>query len=151
MIEVKIPQEIGDYDAKLIGPFTMRQALCGAIAALLAYLLYNNLSGIIAQDRIIGLILLIDAPLGLIGWIKPYNMRFEKFFIAVLFNTLISSSKRFFKSNSIIDKIESKLTTQPVKELNTRKEKDKKTKQAKRNKPVDYKKAQKRYRKYTFT
>ena len=105
MIEVKIPQEISQYEAKMVGPFTMRQAICGLAAIVASWTLRAHLGNILSQDALISLIVLVCIPLGLIGWIKPYGMRFELFFAGVLFNTLISNSKRFFRSADIIAKI----------------------------------------------
>ena len=97
MIEIKIPKEIEQYDAKVIGPFSIRQAVCGGTAALLSYGLYNLFYAALTEEQLIGIIIAVSVPFGLIGWIRPYGMRFEKFFMAVLFNTIISSPKRYFR------------------------------------------------------
>ena len=89
----------------MVGPFTMRQAICGIIAIAVSWTLRARLGNILSQDVLISLIVLICIPLGLIGWITPYGMKFEKFFAGVLFNTLISNSKRLFRSEDIIAKI----------------------------------------------
>ena len=145
MIEVKIPQEINQYDAKLIGPFTIRQAVCGGSAVLLSYLAWHFLQNTMAQETLIGLILLIAVPFGLLGWIKPYGQRFEHFFVGVLFNTLISCSTRTFRSENLFYHIKSEETTG----MTALRSKDLR---AKPNsiKASDFRKAQKRYRKKTF-
>lgn len=146
MIEVKIPQEIRQYDAKMIGPFSFRQAICGVAAIGIAYILNRFLKGVVPQDALIGLIMLVCVPLALIGWVKPYGMRFEKFFVAVLFNTLLSNPKRYFQSKNSIENIE-KIEIKNMEESGKGAKKNKK--QAKPKKE-DIKKLQKQYRKYTY-
>lgn len=115
MIEIKIPQEINKYEAKMVGPFTFRQALCGGIAAVLSWVIYNNLKGMFDQETIIGIIFVISCPAALIGWIKPYGMPFEKFFVKVFFSTLISPTKRYFKSTDVIEALDKKAVKQAPK------------------------------------
>ena len=98
MIEIKIPQEINKYEAKTVGRFTTRQTICLVIVALLSVGLWNLLKGALDVNTRIGICLVVAVPFALAGWYKPYGMHFERFFIAVLFNTIISSTKRIFKS-----------------------------------------------------
>ena len=149
MIEVKIPQEISQYEAKMIGPFTIRQAICGGIGIVTAWGLYNGLSDVLPRDAIVGIIFLICVPLGLIGWIKPYGMRFEKFFMGVLFNTLISSAKRYFVSMNTVANMERAPSAPETIEVTDKKGRTKKVKQ-KKPKTESPKKIQKKYRKYTY-
>ena len=150
MIEVKIPQEINQYDAKLVGPFTMRQALCGGIAALLSYGIYNGMKGTVSEETVIGLIMLVSTPFALLGWVKPYGMRFEKFFIGILFNTLISSPKRYYQPKDMI----TELIEQGSHSITARSDdKDMSVRERRKNKDTkeNLLKAQKKYKKYTFS
>ena len=150
MIEVKIPQEINQYDAKLVGPFTMRQALCGGMAALLSYGIYNGMKGTVSEETVIGLIMLVSTPFALLGWVKPYGMRFEKFFIGILFNTLISSPKRYYQPKDMITELieqgSHSITVRPD-------DKDMPVRERRKNKDTkeNLLKAQKKYKKYTFS
>ena len=151
MIEVKIPQEISQYEAKMVGPFTIRQAVCGGIGILLSWGIYNGLANVLPRETLVGIIFVLCVPLALIGWIKPYGMRFEKFFMGVLFNTLISSSKRFFKSSDTIANIEKdadKSGPDEITDLAGRKRKVKR--KPKKTKAENPKKMQKKYKKYTY-
>ena len=143
MIEIKIPQEINKYEAKLVGPLTTRNTVCLIGMAVVCIATFNILKSIVPADYLYVLCIILAAPFGLCGWYKPYGMHFEKFFIAVLFNTVISSSRRIFKSNNVVNNIEKKLTTPAVKEM----EGKKKQKQAKKKDP---KKIQKKYKKHTM-
>ena len=145
MLEMKIPQEINKYESKLVGPLTTRQTLSIIAAGVLCVLFFKIFKGLIPDDYLYVGCFVIAFPFGIIGWWKPYGMPAEKFFLAVLFNTIISSSRRFFKSNNVVNKIEQKLTVPAVQELD--KKKKKKQKQAKK---VDPKKIQKKYKKQTM-
>ena len=149
MIEIKIPQEINKYEAKLVGPFTTRQTLCLIGMGLTCLVFYNVLKPLVPVDYLYALCLIIGVPFALCGWYKPYGMHFEKFFVAVLFNTIISSSKRFFKSENVINSIENKMTIKPVEELNKKKGKKQKDKKNTKNKK-NTKKIQKKYKKQTM-
>ncbi len=149
MIEIKIPQEISKYEAKLVGPLTSRQTACVVAMGALAYGLYNILKGTVDANTLYALCFFSAVPFGLIGWYKPYGMPAEKFFLAVLFNTIISSSKRIFKSNNILSAISSKLNTPVVQEYTNKKEGKKAAKKqgSKPKSPKALKKSQKKYRK----
>ena len=41
MIEVKIPKEITQYEAKFVGPFTLRQTICIGICLPACITIYN--------------------------------------------------------------------------------------------------------------
>ncbi|MCI9545802.1 MAG: PrgI family protein [Lachnospiraceae bacterium] len=146
MIEIKIPQEINKYESKLVGPFTTRQTICVICMAALCVGTYYTLKNIVSTDALYFVCFCIAIPFGLLGWYKPYGMKAEKFFLAVFFNVVISSSRRIFKSENMISAIESKCTTSGVEELNDKKKKAK----SKKPKGTDYKKAQNKYRKETF-
>lgn len=151
MIEIKIPQEISQYEAKLVGPLTTRQTACVVAMGVLAYSIYNILKTTVDANTLYSICFFSAVPFGLVGWYKPYGMPAEKFFLAVLFNTIISSSKRVFKSNNILNTISSKLNTPVVQEYTSKKEEKKaarKNKQGNKNKsPKALKKSQKKYRK----
>lgn len=148
MIEIKIPQEINKYESKLVGPLTTRQTACVVCIAALCLGVYHILKGLVNTDTLYAICFTIAIPFGIIGWYKPYGMKAEKFFLAVFFNVVISSSRRIFKSENIISAIESKCTTSGVEELNDKKKK--KNAKPKKPKGTDYKKAQNKYRKETF-
>lgn len=146
MIEIKIPQEINKYESKLVGPLTTRQTACVVCMAALCAGTYYILKDIINSDILYFTCFLMAVPFGVIGWYKPYGMRAEKFILAVLFNTIISSSRRIFKSQNIISIIENKFTTPDVKEMNDKKGKRK----PKAKKATDPKKIRNSYKKDIF-
>lgn len=78
MIKVPLNKDVGSYEAKFVGPFTLRQSLCVLAAAPVCWGIYSGLTPILGGD-IAGFLVLFPAALcWLIGWYKPYGMHTEK-------------------------------------------------------------------------
>ena len=101
MIELEVPKDIRKYEAKLFGPFTTRQLICFVIACAIAYLAYQVLISMMPQDFAFFLIIVIDLPVLLCGWFKPYGMPFEKFAKVAFTTTFISPAARKYVSENI--------------------------------------------------
>lgn len=135
MIELEIPQDIRKFETKLFGPFTTRQAICFIIAAVVSFGVYSLLGKLMPQDLCFFVILIIDLPLLLCGWVKPYGMPFEKFAKTAVTTTLISPPvRKYVTENRFSDKI-----AEDKKEKNTRKQRQKKIKPSKNKDLVAYK------------
>ncbi len=94
MIDIRIPKEIRRYEAKFVGPFSMRQTICLGIGLPICIFLYNVLRPIISRDLMMFVLLLPAAAIFLFGWVKPYGMRFEQFFFSAFINNFIAPKKR---------------------------------------------------------
>lgn len=93
-IEIRIPKEINRYEAKFIGPFTLRQSVCLAVALPACVVLYNVLKPY-ALFETIGVVCMIPAIIAfLFGWFKPYGMKFEAFLQYVFISAFVAPSKR---------------------------------------------------------
>lgn len=95
MIETKVPMEIRSYKAKLIGPFTTRQLVCGAIAAAIDAILCFSVIipfGINIKTAIVGLIV-IDLPI-MAFTLEPQGITLEKYLRHVLFHSFMAPTKR---------------------------------------------------------
>ena len=105
MIEIEIPKDVRDYEAKLIGPFTTRQLFCflGLVGA--CFLTYKGTSALLGKDSSFVVILTMIAaiPFGLVGWFKPYGMHFEKFAKSVFISTILAPAKRLYKIENLYD------------------------------------------------
>lgn len=127
MIELEIPQDIRKFETKLFGPFTTRQAICFIIAAVVSFAMYGILGKLMPQDVCFFVILVIDLPVLLCGWVKPYGMPFEKFAQTAVTTTLISPPvRKYVTENKFSDKIE-----EDKKEKETRKARMKKNRPSK--------------------
>ena len=89
-IEMEIPKDISKYEAKIIGPFTLRQAVCTVPAVGIAVLAFTTLIKYIPKDVCIFMTIILVAPLLLCGYIKVYGMPFEKFAKMVFTSIAIS-------------------------------------------------------------
>lgn len=94
MIDIRIPKEIRQYEAKFVGPFTMRQTICIGIGLPICILLYNGLHPFVSRDLMGFCLLLPAAAIFLFGWVKPYGMKFEQFFFSAAINNFIAPRRR---------------------------------------------------------
>lgn len=96
MIDIRIPKEVRQYEAKFVGPLTKRQTICAAIGLPICVGIYNVLKPYVSVD-IIGFFLLVPAAIILLfGWVKPYGMKFEQFFFSALRDNFIAPQKRVY-------------------------------------------------------
>lgn len=85
MIEIRIPKEIKNYREKFFFGLTVRQCICAAIALLLCVPLYIFGGKILPQELISWLVLIVAAPLMLVGFFRYNDMTFEKFAVEWLY------------------------------------------------------------------
>lgn len=123
-LEIKIPKEVTQYEAKLIGPLTTRQTIWSVVGGLTAIGVHALLSPIIPEYAMY-ITLFACAPAALIGFVKVYEMPFEKFAIGYIKTNLITSTKR----KSII-KNQFALITAEMESVEDKKPKYKRSKQA---------------------
>ena len=103
MIEIKIPKEINKYEAKFIGPFSLRQTICICLALPACVLIFNFLKPYLGSDAT-GFVCIIPASIGwLFGWFKPYGMKFEKFLRSCFISAVLSPTKRKYKSKNYFE------------------------------------------------
>lgn len=94
MIEIRINREIGNFEPKFIGPFTIRQTICIGIAAPICYYIYNAAAPYMTVD-LAGFLCAFPAGIAaLFGWVKPYGMKMERFIKAVFINMVIAPANR---------------------------------------------------------
>ena len=96
MIEVEMSDDIRKFETKFLGPFTMRQTVCTAIALLYAVPIAALINVSIDNKVLIGFIL--AAPALGCGFIKFGGMPLEVFFIRVFYMYFLTPSKRKCKS-----------------------------------------------------
>ena len=128
MIELEIPKDIRRYEAKLFGPFTTRQLICFAIASVIAFAVYSLLKEQITNiDVLICIIIILDLPFILCGWVKPYGMHFEQFASVAFGTTFLSpTARKYVIENPYSDKL-----AEDKKEKDTREKRAKNQKKSK--------------------
>ncbi len=79
MIEIKIPKEIKEYKSKLFFNLTVRQCICSGVALAICVPLYIFGKNFMSEDLVSWVVILIAAPLFLMGFFKYNDMYFEQF------------------------------------------------------------------------
>lgn len=121
MIEREMPKDIRKYEAKFFGPFTLREAICLAIAGICSLTLYNTIGKMIIPN-IRGYICFGAAiPPIAFGWLEPYGMTLEKYLNVILRTMVLAPKKRKYKTQNMYD------IKNPTK-INSKKKKKKKIK-----------------------
>lgn len=93
-LEVKIPKEITQYEAKLVGPFTARQTVWGLLGVVAGWGAYTLINTFVSQDMALTMCLFAALPFLLIGFVKLYEMPFEKFVVGYVKTHMLSPLKR---------------------------------------------------------
>lgn len=108
MIEIEIFNDIKDQPAKLVGPFTTRQAVCALGAGLLGFVAYKGTNALFGSGNSYTFlaIMICALPFILLGWIKPYGLPFEKFASNMLYTYLLPPRKRLYKSQTTYEDFE---------------------------------------------
>lgn len=95
MIECNMPQDILKYEAKWIGPFSMRQALwggAGIIMAVLSYTVFFKNTADVSTRIVISA--LPALPFLAFGFIKIYGQPLEKSLAVIIMDNFIKPAKR---------------------------------------------------------
>ena len=99
-MDVRIPKDIRKYKDKLIGGFTIRQAVSlvvaiGVIPPVWYYLYKLNIS----MDTIGWLVVAISIPVFSIGWLDIHGMPIEKYIANIFVYNYIYPTKRLYKNS----------------------------------------------------
>ncbi len=104
MLEIDIPSiDPIQHEPKIFLGMTSRQCICIVPGVAVGVGLFVLLKGVSSDLAMIGLILGL-LPATCLGWVAPYNMKFEDYVKLVWFNTFISSPKRILMPYSRLSK-----------------------------------------------
>lgn len=102
----KTQKDVGKYQAKLVGPFTVRQSIFVGIAAVIAMILWNMSDMFqMSMDSKIMTILVVAAPVALLGFLNPYGMTCLEFIKQYYEYHILSSKKRIYQTITDDEKI----------------------------------------------
>ena len=137
-IEIKIPKEINKYEAKAMGPFTLRQGICVLICLPVCVGIYLLTKPYVGVD-IAGFLVIPPAVVAyLFGWYKPYGIKFEKYIKTVYISSFLAPSKRVYKTENyyvdVLKKIEKQEQGEELVKADTAGQKKAKEKKYKRSK-----------------
>ena len=102
-IEKEVPQDTKKYEPKFIWIFTMRQAICFLPAALVTLVMFFAFQGALSISMRVVIALIAATPFILVGWVKPYNMPFEKFAASIFRSFVLSPAIRKYKTRRMIE------------------------------------------------
>jgi len=148
MIEIRITKETRDYEPKIVGPFTMRQAICLLIGAPICYFIIKYLSPIFTID-VAAFFCVIPAGIGFaFGWAQPYGMKMEQFLKSIFVNRVLAPTYRVYKIENrhevIFNKLEEAYNAQTQEEELIQNKKHRKGKES--SKQTKYKLSPKAYK-----
>ena len=134
MIEIEMYKDLKDQSAKVAGPFTLRQLICGigAVATSLgSYFLTRNFM----PESLNGILpIFLAAPFALVGFVRLYELPFEKFAKIIIETYLIPPKNRIYKVENSYEKLEQELIAEDIAkqnaEWNAQKKPKKKNKEA---------------------
>ena len=105
MIEIKIPKEINQYEAKAAGPFTLRQLLCLFICLPIGVAIFIIAKPYVGIDAAGFLVFIPGSVAYLFGWYKPYGMPFEKYMKTVFVSSFLAPSRRVYKTENFYSQL----------------------------------------------
>lgn len=96
-ISRKTQKDVGKYQAKLIGPLTVRNAIFVGIAVVVAVIIWNlgDVMQIAMTDKI-AIILVISTPITMLGIVSPYGMTCIEFIKQYYEYHILSSNQRIY-------------------------------------------------------
>lgn len=100
MIEAQIPKDIRKYEAKLAGPFTLRQLICFILSSVVAYFAYKGISLFVSPGNAIPICMFLVSPIIAVGWVKPYGTPLEKFIKTAFISNVLSPKVRKYKTKN---------------------------------------------------
>lgn len=90
MVETKVPKDIRKYKGKAIGPFSLRQILCGSITAIVDFGIYRlilkNMD--ISMDAKMFILCICAIPIMSFA-LEPYGMKMEVFLRDVVYKSFV--------------------------------------------------------------
>ena len=105
MIEIKIPKEINQYEAKAAGPFTLRQLLCLFVCLPIGIAIFILSKPYVGVDFAGFLVFIPGTAAYLFGWYKPYGMPFEMYMKTVFVNSFLAPSRRVYKTKNFYSQL----------------------------------------------
>ncbi len=106
MIEIEVPKDITKYEAKLVGSFTSRNVACLVIAAVFTVPTFLLLKDKVPNSLAMLVVLLEAAPWVLLGWVRPYGMKFEQFVKTAFISNVLAPKHRKYVSVNNYDLLE---------------------------------------------
>ena len=100
MIEIDIPSiDPIQHEAKIFLGMTSRQSLCLVPGLILGGAAFATLFSVSIDLAVVALVICV-VPSVCMGWIKPYNMKFEDYVKLLYFNEFKQDKRRIYKTDN---------------------------------------------------
>ena len=101
MIEIDIPSiDPIQHEAKIFLGMTSRQSVCLVPGLIAGGALFAVLFPLIGIDWAVMALVICVAPAVCMGWVKPYNMKFEDYVRLLYFNEFKQDKRRIYKTDT---------------------------------------------------
>ena len=134
MIEIEMSRDIREFEPKIIGPLSIRQLITIGIAVIVAVPIIK-FAPIEITYRVL-LAMFIAGPIGVCGFIKMYGDYLDVFLLKILVPFYMRPPKRPYKTENTFE-IEYMKAITPQDETTKKKNKKKKIKYTKANRPLN--------------
>ena len=84
MIEVRIPKEITDYEAKIFFGMSGRKLISFGIAVAISFILFFALRGVLSLQMLGRIAIIIDTPIVAVGFLHKNGLTMEKWIPIIL-------------------------------------------------------------------
>lgn len=104
MMNVQMSSDITEFEPRLLFGLTKRQLICAGIAFGVGSLLFNVISTFdLSLTTRVCVTVILCFPILCVGWVKPFNMPLEKFFIKCFLPLKMNPSKKYYKTVGLYD------------------------------------------------
>lgn len=105
MIELPITKDITKYKPKLLLGLTTRQVICTVLALVAAVPLFLIMDKIFIRDFTFFVCMALATPFVLCGFVHPYDMNFETYFLIIIRSIFLSPSKRKYIQKNMFENL----------------------------------------------
>jgi len=117
MVMRKTQKDVGNFESKLVGPFTARQFIFIGIGTALDVLIYMFLSALNMDiNSIIPFCFFAMVPFIALAYIKPYGMKFEEFVYEYYIYHIVAPPVRRYETHTALDDYKENLSPKEKKE-----------------------------------
>lgn len=132
MVMRKTQKDVGNFQSKLIGPFTARQTVFVGIGVIIDIFVYSILKGTgLDINSIIPVCFIVMVPFIALAYIHPYGMKCEEFLYQYYIYHIAAPPVRKYETHTALDDIPEKLSKEEQKVQKRLHEKMKKHKECK--------------------
>ena len=125
MKDIKIPDEINGYEAKIVAGFSIRQFILIMVGLFLTVFVFALIKDYFYMPICMAVVTVLFTPFLAFGWFKPYGISFDKYLKVIIYCGRRNKKRGYRIQNRSLN---------ILKNINTNSKKDKKEKKKKNKK-----------------